>query len=39
VFGDDLPANDRLVAKLVGWVEALVAGGAHRTVGAAIART
>ena len=38
VFGDDLPADERLVAKLVGWLEALVAGGAQRTVEGAIAR-
>jgi hypothetical protein len=37
VFGDDLPADERLVPKLVGWLEALVAGGAQRTVAAAIA--
>jgi fructuronate reductase len=38
VFGDDLPADERVVAKLVGWLDALVASGAQRTVEAAIAR-
>jgi len=39
VFGDDLPADERLVAKLVHWLEALVADGAQRTVAAAVARS
>jgi len=34
----DLPADERVVAKLVGWLDALVASGAQRTVEAAIAR-
>jgi hypothetical protein len=33
-----LPADERLVAKLVGRLDAVVASGAQRTVGAAIAR-
>jgi fructuronate reductase len=37
VFGDDLPANEGLVAKLSGWMSALVADGALRTVARAIA--
>jgi fructuronate reductase len=37
VFGDDLPADDRLVAKLIRWLGALVADGAQRTVAAAVA--
>jgi fructuronate reductase len=37
VFGDDLPANERLVAKLSGWMNALVTEGAQRTVARAIA--
>jgi len=39
VFGDDLPAEERLVAQLVRWLEALVADGAQRTVAAAVARS
>jgi fructuronate reductase len=38
VFGDDLPADERLVAKLIRWLGALVADGAERTVAAAVAR-
>jgi fructuronate reductase len=37
VFGDDLPADERLVAKLVRWLDALVTDGAQRTVAAAVA--
>jgi fructuronate reductase len=37
IFGDDLPGNERLVAKLIGWLDALVAAGAQRTVAAAVA--
>jgi fructuronate reductase len=37
VFGDDLPADERLVAKLIHWLDALVTDGAQRTVAAAVA--
>jgi fructuronate reductase len=37
VFGDDLPADERLVAKLIRWLDALVTDGAQRTVAAAVA--
>ncbi|HEY2864018.1 MAG TPA: mannitol dehydrogenase family protein [Casimicrobiaceae bacterium] len=37
VFGDDLPTDERLVAKLIRWLDALVADGAQRTVAAATA--
>jgi fructuronate reductase len=37
VFGDDLPADERLVAELVRWLDALVTDGAQRTVAAAVA--
>jgi fructuronate reductase len=37
VFGDDLPVDDRLVAKLIRWLDALVTDGAQRTVAAAVA--
>jgi fructuronate reductase len=32
VFGDDLPANERFVAKVIASLQALVADGARRTV-------
>jgi hypothetical protein len=37
VFGDDLPVDERLVAKLIRWLDALVTDGAQRTVAAAVA--
>jgi len=37
IFGDDLPADERLVAKLSGWLDALMADGAQRTVARAAA--
>ncbi|MEP6997840.1 MAG: mannitol dehydrogenase family protein [Betaproteobacteria bacterium] len=37
VFGEDLPADERLVAKLSAWLKALVADGAQRTVARAVA--
>ncbi len=37
IFGDDLPADGRLVAKLTAWLDALVADGAQRTVARALA--
>jgi fructuronate reductase len=38
VFGEDLPADERLVANLIRWLDALVTDGAQRTVAAAVAR-
>jgi fructuronate reductase len=38
VFGDDLPADERLVAKLVRCLDALITDGAQRAVAAAAAR-
>jgi hypothetical protein len=38
VFGDDLPADERVVPKLIRCFEALAADGAQRTVAAAVAR-
>jgi fructuronate reductase len=37
VFGDDLPGDARLVAKLIRGLDALVTDGAQRTVAAAVA--
>jgi fructuronate reductase len=37
VFGDDLPGDERLVAKLIRGLDALVTDGAQRTVAAAVA--
>ncbi|MGH8851219.1 MAG: hypothetical protein ACREYD_09505 [Casimicrobiaceae bacterium] len=36
VFGDDLPADERLAAKLVASLKMLVADGARRTVAHAV---
>jgi fructuronate reductase len=37
VFGDDLPADLRFVAKVSAWLDALIANGARRTVASAVA--
>ncbi len=36
VFGDDLPADERLVTKLCAWLAALMTDGAQRTVASAV---
>jgi len=37
IFGDDVPADERLVAKLSAWLDSLIAVGAQRTVARAVA--